>query len=73
MTNGEVVELVKARLSGDVIVAKIRSTTEVNFDTSAAGLAALKAADVPDTVIVAMLQPSIPTARNVQKLDCLRF
>ncbi len=66
LKNGDVVGLIKAGLSPTVINAKIMSTTS-SFDTSPAALQELKAAGVPDEVIVTMLQaptsPS-PTART---------
>ncbi len=47
--------MIKAGLTADIIVAKIKSS-ETNFDTSPAALAELKAANVPDTVILAMVK-----------------
>ncbi len=60
-TNQDVVDLVKSGLSPDIIVAKIRAST-CQFDTSTAGLKGLKDAGVPDSVIVAMVDPSNKTA-----------
>jgi len=54
LTNKDVLDMVKASLTSDVIVAKIRSST-TKFDTTPAALAELKAANVPDAVILAMV------------------
>jgi hypothetical protein len=61
LTNQDVVDLVKTGLSPDIIVAKIRISTN-QFDTSTAALKGLKDAGVPDSVIVAMVDPSNKTA-----------
>src|SRR5205085_12013305 len=45
ITNADVVELVRARISDEVIIAKIR-LSQVNFDTSTSALIALKCAEV---------------------------
>jgi S1-C subfamily serine protease len=55
LTNADVVALVKAGLSVDIVVAKIQSSP-ANFDTSPAALQELKAANIPDPVILAMIQ-----------------
>lgn len=57
LTNQDVVDLVKTGLSPDIIVAKIRTSTN-QFDTSTAALKGLKDSGVPDSVIVAMVDPS---------------
>lgn len=54
LTNKDVVEMLKAGLNSDVVVAKIKSSPS-NFDTSPAALAELKAANVPDAVILVMV------------------
>lgn len=54
LTNKDVLDMVKASLTSDVIVAKIKSSA-TNFDTTPAALAELKAANVPDAVILAMV------------------
>ena len=54
LTNKDVLDMVKAGLTADVIVAKIRSSA-TKFDTAPAALAELKAANVPDAVILAMV------------------
>lgn len=55
LNNKDVIELVKAGLSADVVTAKIKSS-RTNFDTSPTALQELKAAAVPDAVILAMVQ-----------------
>jgi hypothetical protein len=59
LTNTDILEMLKAGLAADIIVAKIKSSP-MNFDTSPAALAELKAANVPDAVILAMVNG--PTA-----------
>jgi hypothetical protein len=59
LTNKDVLELVKAQLPADVIVAKIQASP-CNFDTSPSALKDLKAAAVPDAVILAMVKSSGP-------------
>ncbi len=54
LTNKDVSDMVKAGLTADIIVAKIKSSA-TSFDTSPAALAELKTATVPDAVILAMV------------------
>ena len=54
ITNKDVLDMIKAGLTADIIVAKIKSSA-TNFDTSPAALAELKAVNVPDVVILAMV------------------
>ncbi len=54
LTNKDVLEMLKAGLTADVIVAKIKSST-TSFDTSPTALTELKTAGVPDAVILAMV------------------
>jgi hypothetical protein len=54
LTNKDVLEMMKAGLTADVMVAKIKSSA-TSFDTSPTALAELKGANVPDTVILAMV------------------
>lgn len=58
MTNQDVTEMVSAGLSDEVILDKIHAADATNFDTSVAALKALKAANVSDTVIGAMINPN---------------
>jgi hypothetical protein len=68
LTNNEVLELVGSGLSPDVVIAKIK-TANCDFDTSPTALKALKAANVPDAIILAMVQaPSKTTAVAVEKV-----
>ncbi|HEX2268293.1 MAG TPA: hypothetical protein VHH35_02090 [Pyrinomonadaceae bacterium] len=55
LTNKDVLDMMKAGLTADIIVAKIKSS-ESSFDTTPAALADLKAANVPDAVILAMVK-----------------
>lgn len=54
LTNDAVITMVKAGLSENLILAKIRSTT-TKFDVRAETLVSLKAAGVPERVIEAMV------------------
>ncbi len=60
LTNKDVLEMLKAGLATEIIVAKIRSSP-TKFDTTTATLAELKEAKVPDAVIMAMVQPTAAT------------
>jgi hypothetical protein len=63
LTNKDVVDMIRAGLTADIIVAKIKSS-ETNFDTSPAALAELKAANVPDEVILAMVKGPATAGAN---------
>src|SRR5215203_5668 len=54
LTNKDVLDMLKAGLTADVIVAKIKSSA-TSFDTSPTALTELKTANVPDGVILAMV------------------
>lgn len=54
MTNRDVIALVKAKISDDIIIAKIRQS-KTRFDTSTDGLVALKQAGVSDPLIAVMV------------------
>ena len=65
-TNQDVISMVQLGISEDVIIAKIRAMTasgpdSVSFDTGTEGLKALKAANVPDSVLKVMINP-VPAA-----------
>src|SRR5271169_5361153 len=62
MTNQDVKDLVGVGLSSDVILDKIHGTAATDFDTSVEALKAIKAAQVPDAVIRAMMNPHGATA-----------
>lgn len=57
ITNSDVVEMVAMGLSDDVIIDKIHTSDQTDFDTSIAALKALKEAKVSDAVIRAMINP----------------
>jgi hypothetical protein len=72
LTNQDVIAMVSSGISEDVILAKIRAasaagSSSTNFDTSVDGLKALKAANVPDAVVKAMIDPA-PAAPTVVSL-----
>lgn len=54
ITNAEVISLVTAGLSNEVIINAIRAAKQPEFDLTTAGLVSLKKAKVPDSVILAM-------------------
>lgn len=56
MTNATLVEMAKLGLPADVITAKIRSVAANRFDTSMQALADLRAAGVPDAVLVYVVE-----------------
>lgn len=57
MVDSDVVTMVKAGLSSQIVIAKIKGSATA-FDTSAAALAKLKADGVPDDVILTMVMTS---------------
>lgn len=57
LTNKDVIEMVKAGLSLEIVIAKIKASPN-KFDTSAGALQELKVSGVPDAIVLAMLQPS---------------
>jgi hypothetical protein len=66
-TNQDVIEMAKLGLADDVIIAKIRSVSgngaeAAVFDTSVDALKVLKAANISDAVIKAMINPMPPPA-----------
>ena len=54
MTNDEVIQLITAGLSEQVVITSIRQASTKDFDLTPKGLIALKKAGVPDAVIVVM-------------------
>jgi S1-C subfamily serine protease len=62
LTNADIIALVKVGIGVEVIKAKIGASPH-EFDTSAQGLAQLKAAGVPDELVVAMLGAGSAGAR----------
>jgi hypothetical protein len=61
MTNQDVVKLVKAKVSDDLIIAKIKQS-KTKFDVSVDALVALKEAGVSDNLIAVMMNPAAPAA-----------
>src|SRR5262245_53358574 len=57
MNNQSVIDLVKAKMSNDIVLSAIRGA-KPEFDVSANGLIALKNAGVPDAVIQEMQKVS---------------
>jgi hypothetical protein len=66
MTNKDVAELLKSGLSTEIIIAKIK-TSPSNFDTSTAALQELKAANIPESVVLAMIQAKSPTTPTASR------
>ena len=65
MSNGDVIKMVRAGLSDDIIVTAIQAAAQKSFDVTADGLIQLKTAGVSDRVISAIqgkLIPPSPTA-----------
>jgi S1-C subfamily serine protease len=65
LTNDDIVGLIKAGISSAVVAAKIAASPS-RFDTSPVALQELKAAGVPDEVVVTMLQASTPPTPAVR-------
>jgi hypothetical protein len=63
MTNEDIIAMVSLGLTDDVIIDKVHAAGATDFDTSIAGLTALKQAKVSDAVIRAMINPH-PSAVN---------
>jgi hypothetical protein len=59
LSNNDVLNMHKAGLPAEVLVAKIRSST-CDFDTSPAALGALKSAGIADSIILSMVEAPIP-------------
>lgn len=59
LSNKDVLDMLKTGLSVEVVIAKIKSSPN-NFDTSPSALQELKAANVPDAIILAMVQAATP-------------
>lgn len=55
LTNQDVIDMVALGLSEGALLDKVHTTQLTNFDTTLAGLKALKAANVTDPVIRAMI------------------
>jgi hypothetical protein len=61
LKNVDVIQMVKANLGAEVVVAKIEASS-TQFDTSTDALAVLKAAGVADAIITAMIK-AVPAKR----------
>jgi hypothetical protein len=59
LSNDDVLNMHKAGLPAEVLVAKIKSTS-CDFDTSPAALAALKSAGIADNIILSMVEAPVP-------------
>jgi hypothetical protein len=76
LTNGDILAMVKAGISDDVILAKIRAAGSAGadasaFDTSVDGLKALKDGNVSDAVIKVMINPAPPPAPVVAAVTAM--
>jgi len=60
LKNQDIVDLIKAGLTPEVVIAKVKASA-CDFDTSPASLKDLKSASVPDAVILAMVQAPVTT------------
>jgi len=71
LTNADVLDMLSAGLSQDIVIAKIAAST-CEFDTSPAALKVLKAANVSDAVILAMVQAPTGSGRQelTHRIDC---
>jgi len=68
LNNKDIIDMVALGLSDDVIIAKIRSASkpeDLAFDTSTEGLKQLKAGNVSDAVLKAMINPAPAPAITV--------
>ena len=66
LTNKDVLDMLRAGLSQEVVIAKIKSSAR-NLDTSPTALKDLKAAHVPKKVILAMVQvPAVASPNSAQ-------
>jgi hypothetical protein len=63
LKNADIIQMAKANLGTDVIVAKIEASS-TQFDTSTDALAVLKAAGVTDAIITAMIK-AVPAKQAV--------
>jgi hypothetical protein len=64
MTNADVISLTVAGLPDDIVIAKIQAAHITNFDTSVNSLKSLKAANVSNAVIRAMIDPQAATTAS---------
>jgi hypothetical protein len=67
LVNKDVLEMLKSGLSQDVVIAKIKTSLS-KFDTSPTALQELKTGNVPDAVILAMVNASAGTSDDPSML-----
>lgn len=67
MTNSDVLEMVKAKLSAGAIVKAIESASSVNFDLKPQSLIGLKQAGVDDRIIEAMQKKASPAQETASR------
>ena len=65
LTNQDVIDLKKAGFSDDLLMAQVRGAKDRQFDLSAKGLIALKAAGVSERVLSVMMDSSAPARSAV--------
>jgi hypothetical protein len=65
LKNQTVIDMVGLGLSDEVVIEKIRSAPETNFDTGIDALKALKAAKVSDAVIMTMINPKAAAPASI--------
>jgi hypothetical protein len=70
LTNGDVLEMYKAGVPADVIVAKIKHS-QTRFDTSPKALIGLKAARLPTSVLMAMVDATSLSTSTSALRPCL--
>jgi hypothetical protein len=74
LTNVDVVDMLKAGLSQEIVIEKM-NTSACEFDTSPGALKVLKTANVPDAVILAMVQghsgSTLPRAQEATNAEVL--
>ena len=64
ITNKDVIKMVKARLSVEIISARIKAS-KTEFDTSTTGLQELKKQGVPDSIVFVMLESQTITSPTI--------
>lgn len=69
MTNADVVNMVAAGLSEQIIIASIRDAKAQSFDVSPNGLIGLKKGGVSDSIIAIMMSPGAAPSANAASTD----
>src|SRR4051812_30238069 len=64
LTNADVSTMLGSGISPEIVAAKIRSSSS-EFDTSPATLESLKKSNVPDSVVIAMIESSKPQPKEI--------